>query len=240
VRILLIDDDTELCSLLKEFLELEGFSVAVEYHGEQGLERALAGDADLVVLDLMLPGTDGFSVLRRLRARKSIPVLILTARGEERDRISGLELGADDYLAKPFNPRELLARIRAILRRVHAPPRARLQIHGVTLDPGSREAFCEGQPIPLTSLEFDVLETLMTAAGRVVSRDELMERLYGRKATPFDRSVDMHVSHVRKKLESSGTLIKTVRGIGYQFSRSSQESDRAPNGGQTGEAETFA
>jgi two-component system response regulator CpxR len=150
---------------------------------------------------------------------------MLTARGEDVDRIVGLELGADDYLSKPFNPRELSARIRAILRRIDAKPASgRFEVNGVVLDPGSREVFRDGKRIDVTTLEFDVLEQLMRAAGRVLSRDALMESLYNRKATPFDRSMDMHISHLRKKLETSGPpLIKTVRGVGYQFCRTSEE-----------------
>ena len=217
--LLIIDDDTELCALLVEFLEREDFAVSVEYDGARGLERALEGDFSLIVLDLMLPSIDGFSLLKRLRARSRVPVLMLTARGEDVDRIVGLELGADDYLAKPFNPRELLARIRAILRRVEAPLRGRIEVNGVTIDPGTREVTRDGQPVEMTTLEFDILELLIRSAGRVVSRDALMESMYNRKATAFDRSIDMHVSHLRRKLEVHRTLIKTVRGVGYQFCR---------------------
>jgi two-component system response regulator CpxR len=167
----------------------------------------------------MLPSLDGFALLKRLRVSNRVPVLMLTARGEDVDRIVGLELGADDYLAKPFNPRELLARIKAILRRAETPSKGRVEINGVTIDPGSREVTCDGRPVDVTTLEFDILELLMRAAGRVVSRDTLMENMYNRKATPFDRSIDMHVSHLRRKLELERTLIKTVRGIGYQFCR---------------------
>jgi two-component system, OmpR family, response regulator CpxR len=179
---------------------------------------------DLIVLDVMLPGMDGFEILRRLRQQGRIPVLMLTARGEDVDRIVGLELGADDYLAKPFNPRELAARIRAILRRMepHAAD-SRVEVNGVTLDPGSREVVQDGRHIDLTTVEFDILEHLMRSAGRVLSRDALMEALYNRKATAFDRSMDMHISHLRRKLEGERTLIKTVRGVGYQFCRSSEE-----------------
>jgi len=175
-----------------------------------------------VVLDVMLPGMDGFELLRRLREKSQVPVLMLTARGEDVDRIVGLELGADDYLAKPFNPRELAARIRAILRRLEprTPQRPeRLEVNGVTLDAGSREVRCDGRRVELTTFEFDILELLMRAAGRVLSRDALMESLYNRKATPYDRSIDMHVSHLRRKLEANRELIKTVRGVGYLFSR---------------------
>lgn len=226
MRILVVDDDVELASLLREFLQREGFEVEFAHNGAVGLETALRGGFDLVVLDVMLPGLDGFDILRRLRPQSSVPVLMLTARGEDVDRIVGLELGADDYLAKPFNPRELVARVRAILRRMEPRPNTgRLEINGVVIDPGSREAQCDGRHVELTTLEFDILEQLMRAAGRVLSRDALMEALYNRKATPFDRSMDMHISHLRRKLESCGrTLIKTVRGVGYQFVRSADES----------------
>ncbi len=217
--LLLIDDDAELCALLTEFLAREGFAVTAENDGARGLGLALEGKFELVVLDLMLPSIDGFALLKELRARSRVPVLMLTARGEDVDRIVGLELGADDYLAKPFNPRELVARIRAILRRAQAPSKGRLEVSGVIIDPGARSVACEGREIEMTTLEFDILEVLMRAAGHVVSRDALMESMYNRKSTPFDRSIDMHVSHLRKKLETGRTLIKTVRGIGYQFCR---------------------
>jgi two-component system, OmpR family, response regulator CpxR len=217
--LLIIDDDTELCALLTEFLAREGFAVLVEHDGARGLEVALNGSFALIVLDLMLPSLDGFALLKQLRVQSRVPVLMLTARGEDIDRIVGLELGADDYLAKPFNPRELVARIRAILRRAHSPSKGRLEVNGVTIDPGSRSVVCDGREIEMTTLEFDILEVLMRSAGRVVSRDALMESMYNRKATPFDRSIDMHVSHLRRKLETGQTLIKTVRGVGYQFCR---------------------
>jgi two-component system response regulator CpxR len=226
MRILLVDDDVELCALLDELLSREGFEIEMAHDGARGLERAQSGAFDMVVLDVMLPAMDGFEVLRRLRKSSLVPVLMLTARGEDVDRIIGLELGADDYLPKPFNPRELVARIRAILRRIEAKRAAdprRLEINGVVLDPGSREVFKDGQRLEMTTLEFDILEMLMRSAGRVVSRDELMESLYNRKATPFDRSIDMHLSHLRKKLETDRTLFKTIRGVGYQFCRSSEE-----------------
>ncbi len=220
----MVDDDAELCSLLSEFLRREGYAVQCENDGRTGIEQALAGGYDLVVLDVMLPDLDGFEILKRIRAQSVVPVLMLTARGEDVDRIVGLELGADDYLSKPFNPRELAARIRAILRRVDQQPAGRLEVNGVSLDSGSRQVSCDGLPVELTTLEFSILEMLMRAAGRVVSRDSLMEGLYNRKATPYDRSVDMHVSHLRRKLEGSRTLIKTIRGVGYQFCRTQEES----------------
>jgi two-component system, OmpR family, response regulator CpxR len=226
VRLLLIDDDIELCGLLAEFLKGEGFSVECAHEGHRGLDRALHGSFQLIILDVMLPGLDGFEILRRLRQQSRVPVLMLTARGEDVDRIVGLELGADDYLPKPFNPRELVARARAILRRYEprTPSAApRLEVNGVTLDPATRQVTVGGRGVDLTTFEFDVLELLMRAAGRVLSRDDLMENLYNRKATPFDRSIDMHISHLRRKLESNRELIKTIRNVGYQFVRGPQE-----------------
>jgi two-component system, OmpR family, response regulator CpxR len=220
VHLLLIDDDAELCSLLGEFLKREGFTVDCEHEGNRGLEKALQPGNDLVVLDVMLPGIDGFEILRRLRQKSKVPVIMLTARGEDVDRIVGLELGADDYLPKPFNPRELAARIRAILRRYEARPAEpanRIEINSVALDPGTREVLSDGKRADLTTFEFDILEMLMRSAGRVLSRDALMENFYNRKATPFDRSIDMHISHLRKKLANGESLIKTIRGVGYQF-----------------------
>ena len=227
MRILLIDDDVELASLLKELLTREHFTIEMEHDGRRGLDHALRDPPDLIVLDVMLPGMDGFEVLRGIRKSSTVPVLMLTARGEDVDRIVGLELGADDYLAKPFNPRELTARIRAILRRIDAKaqPRAgRLEINGVRLDPASRQVFVDKRQVELTTFEFDILELLMQSAGRVLSRDALMEAMYNRKSSPFDRSVDMHISHLRKKLERDRTIIKTVRGVGYQFCRNAEES----------------
>jgi two-component system response regulator CpxR len=225
VGILVIDDNVELCGLLAEFLRKEGFSVDSEHDGARGLERALRGECSFVVLDVMLPGLNGFEVLRRLRQRSQVPVLMLTARGEDVDRIVGLELGADDYLPKPFNLRELLARIRAITRRVEAKPaelERRLEVNDVVLDPATREVICEGRRVELTTFEFDILHLLMHAAGRVLTREALMEQIYDRKATPYDRSIDMHISHLRRKLESNRALIKMVRGVGYQFLKGSR------------------
>jgi two-component system, OmpR family, response regulator CpxR len=227
VNILLVDDDVELCALLSEFLKREGFAVECVNDGPSGLERAMQTGVDLVVLDVMLPGLDGFEILRRLRASSRVPVIMLTARGEDVDRIIGLEIGADDYLAKPFNPRELAARIRAILRRYEARPAAspssRIEVNGIGLDPASREVFSNGKHIELTTFEFDILEMLMRSAGRVLSRDALMENFYNRKATPFDRSIDMHISHLRKKLERGDSIIKTIRGVGYQLARTPED-----------------
>jgi two-component system response regulator CpxR len=230
MNILLIDDDTELCALLKEFLQREGFHVECAHDGTVGLEMARKPGIDLVVLDVMLPGMDGFEILKLLRQSSKVPLMMLTARGEDVDRIVGLELGADDYLPKPFNPKELAARIRAILRR-YAPREGasagRIEINGVALNPGTREVFSNGKPVELTTFEFDILELLMRSAGRVLSRDALMENFYSRKATPFDRSLDMHVSHLRKKLENGEALIKTIRGVGYQFVESLDDAGAA-------------
>ncbi len=218
-RLLLIDDDADLGPLMAEFFTERGLTLDCALSGRVGLERAAATPYDLIILDVMMPGIDGFEVLRQLREKTKVPVLMLTARTEQASRIRGLEGGADDYLPKPFDPLELLARVRAILRR--SPPSATskiLEASGVRLDPGARSVTQNGQPLTVTSIEFDILEVLIKAAGTVVSRDDLMNRLYQREATPFDRSIDVHVSHLRKKLNDSDSLIRTVRGIGYQFS----------------------
>jgi two-component system response regulator CpxR len=216
VRLLVIDDDVELCSLLKEYLQREDYNVKCVHDGRHGLEEALKGGYDLIILDVMLPAVDGFEILKKVRESGRIPVLMLTARDEDIDRILGLELGADDYLGKPFNPRELLARIKAILRRSEGTVnRGPIEVNGVVLDPSARTVYTDGQAVEVTTLEFDILEQLLRSAGRELSRDALMESLYGRKATPFDRSIDMHVSHLRKKI--AGNRIKTIRGVGYQF-----------------------
>ncbi len=223
--VLVVDDEATIRDVIRRYLERDGFKVREAGDGFAALDALSEALPDLIVLDLMLPGIDGFGILRKLRQQHKTPVIILTARGQDEDRIVGLDLGADDYLPKPFNPRELAARIRAILRRVEHRPQApaRFEVNGVTVDPGTREVWCDGRDIDLTTLEFDILDMLMRSAGRVLSRDALMESMYNRKATPFDRSIDMHVSHLRKKLEHGRTLIKTVRGIGYQFCLTGEE-----------------
>ncbi|MCC6264102.1 MAG: response regulator transcription factor [Bryobacterales bacterium] len=226
MEILVVDDDAELAGLVSRFLQKEGFTSTAVHDGEAGLAEALKGSFDLLVLDVMLPGLDGFSVLRKLREKSQLPVIMLTARGQDIDRITGLELGADDYLAKPFNPHELVARIKAIFRRMEprtASPSQRIEVNGVTLDPAARAVSVDGQRADLTTIEFDILELLMRAAGRVLSRDAIIESLYDRKATGFDQSVNVHISHIRRKIELGRTLIKTVRGVGYQFCRSEEE-----------------
>jgi len=225
--ILIIDDDIELCAMLKDYLVRHGFTVTAEHNGQLGLHRALTGDFSIVLLDVMLPGLDGFEVLRRLRTSSQVSVLLLTARGDDVDRIVGLEIGADDYLPKPFNPRELLARIRAILRRTAASRPAagntgirHLSVGGMELDTGSRTATCLGVELELTNVEFELLGALMGAPGQILTREHLTEVVLERQFNPFDRSLDMHVSRLRRKLDDAahlGDQIKTIRSVGYQL-----------------------
>lgn len=221
-RLLVIDDDIELCELLSERLEREGFLVEAAHDGMVGLQRARSAEHALVILDLMLPKMNGLDLLRQLRMQSGIPVLILTARGEDVDRILGLEIGADDYLPKPFNPRELIARVKAILRRTShvAIGEERLTAGDIVLDELAREAWIGNRKVDLTSVEFSLLDAFLRAAGRVLSREKLTEAVLGRKvAGPFDRVIDVHVSNLRKKLGDSaaGDRIKAVRGAGYMF-----------------------
>lgn len=227
-RILIVDDDTELTGLLREYLEGEGFEVSAAHDGDSGLSRALGEGHDLVVLDVMLPRLSGLEVLRGIREHSPVPVIMLTARGDEVDRIVGLELGADDYLPKPFNPRELTARIRAVLRRGPGGPAGvptRLVVGDLELDPGSREVWRAGAQVELTGAEFALLELLIRSAGSVVKRETLFHDVLGRRPSSFDRSLDVHVSNLRRKLgpQADGSeRIKTVRGVGYQYVRSSE------------------
>jgi len=232
-HILVIDDDVELCSLVGEYLGPEGFQVESVQDGTAGLQRALSGEHCMIVLDVMLPGINGFEVLRRIRDKSHVPVLLLTARGEDVDRIVGLEIGADDYLPKPFNPRELVARIRAVLRRTSEAKPGQLsvpdmlRVGDVELDPATRLVRQNGKPVDLTSVEFNLLEALLREAGRVVTRERLVDSVLSRKFSPFDRSIDMHVSKLRKKLgDSDGgpEHIKTIRGAGYIFARPREDS----------------
>ena len=226
VGVLLVDDDTELGELVREYLAREGFSLEVEGDGTRAVERALSGDYRLIVLDVMLPGVSGFDILRHLRAASPVPVLMLTARGDDVDRIVGLELGADDYLSKPFNPRELVARIRAILRRsLHdtaGDADERLGVDDVEVDVRRHVVRRAGAPVELTAVEFSVLEILLRAAGTVVRRDELARGALGRGLMPFDRSLDVHVSRLRKKLgprADGGERIRALRAVGYLYAR---------------------
>ncbi len=227
-RLLVIDDDIELCELVLEYLEPQGFEIQTAQDGERGVDLATSEAYSLIVLDVMLPGIDGFEVLRRIRAKTSAPVLMLTGRGDDIDRIVGLEMGADDYLAKPFNPRELVARIRAVLRRSKGmfeeasgqerPPT--LVVDDIELDPGSRTVWLRGQEVALTTAEFDLLHRLLRSAGQSVGREELFESVLQRKLVPLDRTIDMHVSNLRKKLgpsQAGGERIKSVRGVGYLY-----------------------
>jgi DNA-binding response OmpR family regulator len=226
LRVLVVDDDIELCELLSEYLAAEGYSVEAVHTGRLGIERALAGDHAIVVLDVMLPDVKGFEVLRVVRAQSRRPILMLTARGDEQDRILGLEMGADDYLPKPFNPRELSARIEAVLRRSRPPASIErragdpLSVGDVSIDKGARVARRGAQALDLTTVEFDLLDRLLRGAGRVIPRDELVQSVLRREFSPFDRSIDTHVSNLRRKLGPApdGTeRIKGVRGIGYQY-----------------------
>ncbi len=234
--LLLVDDDRELCAMLAEYLGHEGYRVETVYSGEAALAALEQVRPDLVVLDIMMPGMSGLELLQQLRPRTDVPVLMLTGRGEAIDRILGLEMGADDYLSKPCHPRELSARIKAILRRCDSAssgaetaddgafPSRLLELEGLRLDPGQREVSLSGQPLSLTSAEFNVLACLMQHAGRVLSKAELTRWVLHRELSAYDRAIDVHVSRVRQKLAAVAgderELIKTVRGQGYQFIRS--------------------
>ncbi len=228
-KILLIDDDEELCELVGEFLTAEGFAVEAAFDGASGLEKARSGAFDLLTLDVMLPKMNGFDVLRELRKESKIPVLMLTARGDDMERIVGLETGADDYLPKPFNPRELVARIRAVLRRAPASeesePRKtdKFQIDGIEISTSARSAKLSGEELNLTSVEFDLLVALVREAGKIVKKEDLSLAVLDRKLSPFDRSLDMHISNLRKKLgtrDGGEERIKTIRSVGYIYTTS--------------------
>lgn len=229
--ILIADDDTELCELLQQYLQVEGFEVSTAFDGDTALQAAREGEFDLMVLDVMLPLRNGFDVLRELRKESQLPVLMLTARGEDVDSIVGLELGADDYLSKPCSPRVLVAHIRAVLRRVQersdngegAELPDTMTLGDLEIQTGSRSVLLDGNPVALTSTEYNVLEMLLRQAGHVVSKAALSEQALGRELTRYDRSIDMHVSSLRRKLGplADGTeRIKTVRGVGYQYTLS--------------------
>lgn len=215
-----MDDDTDLCALMADFFSQHEFAIEAAHDGPRGLARALEGQYDLVILDVMLPVLDGFELLKQIRRRSSVPVILLTARTAQTDRIAGLDAGADDYLPKPFGPEELLARMRAVLRRAGqgTAPSQVAEAGGVRVDSQTREAWIEGATVDLTAIEFDILDFLVRSAGRVVSRNELAAVLYQRESTPYERSLDVHISHLRKKLEPGDRVqIRTVRGVGYLF-----------------------
>ncbi len=209
---------------MAEFFSLHGIVLNVAHSGSEGLTRALEGSFDLIILDVMLPSLSGFDVLRQLRRRSAVPVIMLTACADGERKIEGLNAGADDYLAKPFSPDELLARVQAVLRRVGRGSALKpevLEASGVKLNPGTRQVFRDEFPVDVTSIEYEILEVLVRSAGQVVSRDDLARYLYNRQANPLERALDVHVSHLRKKLERGRALIRTVRGVGYLFATSS-------------------
>src|ERR1700720_4614371 len=222
-RVLLVDDDRELCQMLTEYLSAEHFEVKSVHDGGDALHELQSNDFEILILDVMLPSVGGFDVLRKLGASYTTPILMLTARGDDVDRIVGLELGADDYLSKPFNPRELVARLRAILRRAsnrlgRSTVPDELVVGPITLNTGTHLVHVADKPVPLTGAEFRVLELLMRAAGQVISRESMTEQALGRKLVPYDRSIDTHISNLRRKLDlpaGENPEIKNVRGSGY-------------------------
>lgn len=226
-RVLMIDDDRKLCRLVEEYLEPMGFEVSSVHTGDAGLDEVRTGRFHVVILDVMMPGMDGFEVLKRLRRESDVPVLMLTARGDETDRIVGLEMGADDYLPKTFSSRELLARLRAVTRRSldmgkipAASVKTPITVGALRVEPSSRTAWLADEALVLTPVEFDLLTHLAHAAGRVLTRDQLLDAVSGREYEVFDRSVDVHISSLRKKLgddPKNPRFIKTVRSAGYMF-----------------------
>jgi DNA-binding response OmpR family regulator len=228
-HVLLIDDDAELCHLVTRYLVREGFEISWAPGGALGVKKALDEDFALIMLDVMMPDTDGFEVLRRIRQQRRTPVLMLTARGDTRDRILGLEMGADDYLPKPFDPAELVARIRAILRRTQRTAPAAIAIGDIELDGGARTIRRGGTPVDLTTVEFDLLAALLRVAGTTVSREDLVRNVLGREFSPFDRSIDTHICNLRRKLgplEHGGERIKGVRGAGYLYASPAKQGAR--------------
>ena len=232
LRILIVDDDRKLCRLIRDYLEPLGYEVVAAYTGPEGLEVALRDTFSAVILDVMLPGMNGFDVLRRLREKSNVPVLMLTGRGEEPDRIVGLELGADDYLPKTFSTRELLARLRAVMRRstlASVQPEERMPaivVGDLHVDPEARVAALGDQPLQLTAIEFDLLMSLAKAAGRVRTREQLLNEVADRNFDVFDRSIDVHISCLRKKLgddSKSPRYIVTVRSAGYMLRKPGME-----------------
>ena len=219
-RVLLVDDDQELGQMLSDFLATDRLDVTVCRTGEEGLDTFVSNDFDLLILDIMLPGMSGLDVLKKIRQQSQVPVIMLTARGDDIDRIIGLEFGADDYLPKPFNPRELLARIKAILRRSRPgeTDRRSWKLGGIELDTRTHRAAVDGKALRLTGSEFEILKSLLETPGQVVSKEQLSERALGRRLLPYDRSIDTHISNLRGKLERAGNKNETIqnqRGVGY-------------------------
>jgi DNA-binding response OmpR family regulator len=223
MNLLVVDDDVELCGMLRELLEHSGYRVEVESDGDLGFRRTQVESFDLLILDVTLPGTDGFEVLRRVREQSQIPVLMLSAKANRCDRVTGLRAGADDYLTKPFYPEELLARVQAILRRGRGTarnaiaPLQTVQIGELRLQPASRDVYFRQKRLDLTAMEVEILECLMRSFGSAVSRDRLSLLLYNRLPAPFDRTIDTHVSRIRRKLGDGRRMILSVRGTGYQI-----------------------
>jgi two-component system OmpR family response regulator len=229
LRVLAIDDDARLVELLRSYLTQNGVLLESAPDGPHGLAALEAGSFDAVLLDVMMPGMDGLEVCRRIRQKSNVPIVMLTAKGDETDRIVGLELGADDYLPKPFNPRELLARLKAVLRRSQPEAVAeKMQVGGIAVDILSREVRRDGRTVELTGIEFDLLVALMRRAGRVVPRDALLSLAGRSDVVVGERTVDVHISHLRQKLGDDSKLprrIKTVRGVGYVFARDDEEGE---------------
>ncbi len=221
-QILIIDDDTELCSLLAKYLAGEGFNISCSHDGKDGIRAALSQEFQAIILDVMLPNINGFEVLKKIREKSQVPVLMLTARGDDIDRIVGLEIGADDYLAKPCNPRELVARLRSIIRRTEniAPPEKIYTIDELTIDSNKRSVSLNEKLLELTNAEYNIVQLLSSSPGQAFSKEELTEHALSRKYTAFDRSIDVHISNLRHKLgnnKNGDPRIKTVRGFGYLY-----------------------
>ena len=220
LTLLLVDDDAELCEMMREFFEQNGHTLHCVRNGTEGLKRAVEQQYDLVILDVMLPGLNGFTLLNQLRRRREIPVIMLTARTAPQDRVQGLEAGADDYLPKPFDPDELLARVRAVLRRAGKTQPDELRHFAsdeLRINPQTRQVWLKSELVDLTAAEFDILYLLVCSAGRLLTREEISMAVWERKLTPYDRSLDVHISHLRSKLEPIGRQIQTIRGEGYRF-----------------------
>jgi len=224
--LLLVDDDAELCEMMREFFEQNGHKLHCVRNGTEGLKHAIEQNYDLVILDVMLPGLNGFTLLNQLRRRREVPVIMLTARTAPQDRVQGLEAGADDYLPKPFDPDELLARVRAVLRRTGKTQPDALRHFAsdeLRINPQTRQVWLRSELVDLTAVEFDILYLLVCSAGRLLTREEISMAVWERKLTPYDRSLDVHISHLRSKLESIGRQIQTIRGEGYLFTNSPRQ-----------------